>query len=78
MSSITYRGTPRTAEEWAALAKIASAQSDISKETLRRLFMLGLVHRQFGRVCLTEHGRSTLRLPDRSAVVANILASDVG
>ena len=63
MPAIYYRGTPRTPEEWAALAKVASGQTDVSKEDLRRLFMLGLVDRQLSRVCLSDHGRSVLGLP---------------
>ena len=59
-----YRGTPRTSEEWAALAKIASGQLDLSRDELRRLFMLGLVDRQLGRICLSTHGRATLGLRD--------------
>ncbi|HYC44643.1 MAG TPA: hypothetical protein VED01_04065 [Burkholderiales bacterium] len=59
---IDYRGSPRTSEEWAALAKIAAGHPNLSKDELRRLFMLGLVERQLGRVCLTHHGRETLGL----------------
>jgi hypothetical protein len=58
-----FRGTPSTPEDWAALAKIANGRSALSKDELRRLFMLGLVERQLGRVCLTQHGRATLGLP---------------
>ena len=60
MPYITYRGIPRTSEEWLALARVASGHAGVSKDDLRRLFMLGLVERQLGRVCLTEHGRTTL------------------
>jgi hypothetical protein len=63
MSSSYYRGKPRTSGEWAALARIAGGRTDISREELRCLFMLGLVDRQWGRVCLSEHGRTTLGLP---------------
>ena len=59
----TYRGVPRTSEEWSALARIASGRTDVNKEELRQLFMLGLVDRQLGRVCLSDHGRATLGLP---------------
>ena len=60
----SYRGTPRTSDEWAALAKVASGQLDLSRDELRRLFMLGLVDRQLGRICLSMHGRATLGLRD--------------
>ena len=60
MPYTTYRGIPRTSDEWLALAKVASGDTDLAREELRRLFMLGLVERQLGRVCLTEHGRATL------------------
>jgi hypothetical protein len=60
--AIEYRGVPRTSAEWAALAKIAQGESDLSKEELRRLFMLGLVERQLGRICLTPHGLAMLGL----------------
>lgn len=60
MSAIIYLGIPRSSDEWSALAKIASGQAGISKEELRGLFMCGLVERQLGRVCLSEHGRITL------------------
>ena len=59
---IDYRGYPRTSEEWAALAKIAGGHSKLTKDELRRLFMLGLVERQLDRVCLSHHGRATLGL----------------
>ena len=77
MSQINYQGSPRTSEEWAALAKIGRGQTDVPKEALRRLFMLGLVHRQLGRVCLTEHGRSMLRSLYGSPMAADALASDM-
>ena len=60
MPYIPYRGTPRTPEEWAALAKIASGETDVGKHALRELFLLGLVDRQLCRVCLSEHGRDVL------------------
>lgn len=63
MPPITYHGLPRSSEDWAALAKIASGHAALSKEELRRLFMLGLVERQLGRICLSPHGRITLGLP---------------
>jgi hypothetical protein len=60
--AISFRGIPRTSEEWAALAKVASGYPNLTKEELRRLFMLGLVDRQLGRICLSAHGRNTLGL----------------
>ena len=63
MSSFQYHGKPRTSQEWAALARVASGQTDITREELRCLFMLGLVDRRWGRICLSEHGRITLGLP---------------
>ena len=64
MSLDLYHSVPRTAEEWAALAKVASGQPNLTREELRRLFMLGLVDRQLGRVCLNPHGRAALGLSD--------------
>ena len=61
---ISYYGTPRTSEEWAALAKVASGHGKLSRGELRRLFMLGLVERQLGRLCLSSHGRSVLGIRD--------------
>jgi len=60
--SFSYRGLPRTSEEWAALAKIASGELNLTKDELRHLFMLGLVDRQLGRIRLSGHGRATLGL----------------
>ena len=60
----SYHGTPRTSEDWAALAKVASGEVNLTREELRRLFMLGLVDRQLGRICLSTHGRQTLGLLD--------------
>lgn len=60
MSPFTFRGIPRTSEEWTALARVASEQPGVSRDALRNLFMLGLVERHVGRVCLSEHGRATL------------------
>jgi hypothetical protein len=57
-----FRGAPRTSEDWAALAKMASGHAALSRDELRRLFMLGLVERRLGLVCLTPHGRTTLGL----------------
>lgn len=62
--AFAYRGLPRTSDEWAALARIASGQFNITREQLRELFMLGLVERQLGRICLSRHGRSTLGLAE--------------
>ena len=70
MEEIIYRGIPRTSEEWAALAKVASGHDGVSKEDLRCLFMLGLVERQLGRVCLSAHGRITLGIPHQPQVLA--------
>lgn len=64
---ITFRGTPRTAEEWAALAKVASGAQNLTKDELRRLFMLGLVDRHLERITLSKHGRAILGLADASA-----------
>lgn len=64
MPYIPYRGSPRTPEEWAALARIASGHTDVSRDTLRELFVLGLVDRVLGRVCLSEHVRVTLGAPE--------------
>lgn len=64
MPHAIYQGVPRTSEEWAALAKVASGQLTLTREELRGLFMLGLVDRQLGRVCLNPHGRAALGLDD--------------
>lgn len=61
-TDFSCRGLPGTSEEWAALAKVASGHPNLSREELRRLFMLGLVDRQLGRICLSTHGRTTLGL----------------
>ena len=66
MPEIIYRGIPRTPDEWAALAKVASGHGGVSKAELRSLFMLGLVERQLGRICLSAHGRTTLGMPYHS------------
>jgi hypothetical protein len=63
MPYIPYRGSPRTPEEWAALATIASGDAGISKDALRELFVLGVVERVLGRVRLSEHGRAVLGSP---------------
>ena len=63
---IAYSGIPRTATEWAALKTLASGDTSLSKNDLRRLFMLGLVERQLGSLCLTKHGREMLALYERS------------
>jgi hypothetical protein len=57
---VTFRGTPRTSEEWAALAKVASGEQNLTKDELRRLFMLGLVDRHLERITLSKHGRAML------------------
>jgi hypothetical protein len=64
--TVPYSGIPRTVMEWAALKKLASGDTNVSKEDLRRLFMLGLVERQLGHVCLTKHGREMLALHERA------------
>ena len=61
---ITFRGTPRTSAEWAALAKVASGDQSLTREELRCLFMLGLVERQRDRICLSKHGYEILGLAD--------------
>ena len=61
---ITFRGTPRTSEEWAALAKVARGDQSLTREELRRLFMLGLVDRQVDRIRLSKHGCEILGLSD--------------
>ena len=63
---IPFSGIPRTPTEWAALQKLAAGDSNLSKEELRRLFMLGLVERQLGHLRLTKHGREMLALYERS------------
>lgn len=60
MPYVPYRGNPRTPGEWAALASIASGRTNVSRDALRELFVLGLVDRVLGRVCLSEHGRAIL------------------
>lgn len=62
MTQIVFRGRPRTSQEWAALAKVAGGQSELSKDELRALFMLGLVDRALGRIILSAHGRLVLGL----------------
>ena len=64
--SVPYYGMPRTAAEWSALTRIAEGNSNVSKGQLRRLFLLGLVERQLGRLCLTKHGREMLALYAKS------------
>ena len=61
---LSYRGLPRTSQEWAALASIANGGTGVARDELRTLFMLGLVERQLGRVCLSRHGRKALGLPE--------------
>ena len=63
---IVYCGIPRTAGEWSALLRIAEGNSNVSKGELRRLFLLGLVERQLGRLCVTKHGREMLALYKKS------------
>lgn len=60
MPYVPHRGNPRTPEEWAALARIAGGHTDVSKDALRELFVLGLVDRVLGHVCLSEHGRAVV------------------
>lgn len=56
------RASPRTVDEWTALAKVGSDESDIPAEQVRRLRELGLVLTVSGRPVLTRHGRYTLGL----------------
>jgi hypothetical protein len=63
---VLYCGFPRSPTEWAALQKLASGDTQLSRNELRRMFMLGLVERQLGRLCLTKHGREMLALYERS------------
>lgn len=67
MSYTPYRGNPRTSQEWAALARIANGDVDIGRETLRELFVLGLVERVLGRIRLSDHGRAVVALQDAMA-----------
>ena len=57
--------TPTRAER-EALLKIASGDSRIPQEQMRRLFMLRLVERELGRVQLTREGRALLSDADRA------------
>jgi len=70
IEEIIYRGIPRTSDEWDALAKVASGHHAVPKDELRCLFMLGLVERQLGRICLSAHGRVTLGLSSRTQAAA--------
>ena len=63
---VAYSGVPRTALEWAALKKVSHGASELSKAELRRLFILGLVERQFGEISLTKHGREMLAFYERT------------
>jgi len=53
-----------TPAEREALVKIASGETRIPQEQMRRLFMLRLVERQLGRVQLTREGRRFLGLAE--------------
>lgn len=55
---------PRTAEEWTALVKVGSGETDIPDTQCQRLRAMGLVVTISGRPALTRHGRFTLGLPD--------------
>ena len=57
-------GVPRTAEEWTALVKVGSGETDIPPTQCARLRTLGLVVTVSGTPALTRHGRFTLGLPD--------------
>jgi hypothetical protein len=57
-------GVPRTAEEWTALVKVGSGETDIAPAQCERLRTLGLVVTMSGTPALTRHGRFTLGLPD--------------
>lgn len=72
MSAIIHLSIPRSPDEWTALAKIASGQAGVSKEELRGLFMRGLVERQLGGVCLSEHGRTTLGAAQQAHRLASV------
>jgi hypothetical protein len=74
---IPYCGIPRTPAEWKALAKVGRGDARVSKNELRRLFMLGLVDRQLGDICLTKHGRDMLELYQRSVPGASQGGPDV-
>lgn len=58
------RGTPRTVEEWTALAKVGSGEADIPPRQAQRLVTLGLAVTISGRAALTRHGRFTLGLAE--------------
>ena len=53
-----------TPDEREALVKVASGDTRISREHMRRLFMLRLVERELGVVQLTREGRQLLGLAD--------------
>ncbi|HYH40657.1 MAG TPA: hypothetical protein VD867_01640 [Burkholderiales bacterium] len=57
-------GVPRTAQEWTALVKVGSGETDLPAEQCERLRSMGLVVTVSGRPALTRHGRFTLGLPD--------------
>lgn len=76
MSAIIYLSTPRSSDEWSALAKIATGQAGVSKEELRGLFMRGLVERQLGGVCLSEHGRTTLGTAQQAHRLASVSSAE--
>ena len=57
------RGTPHSADEWTALVKVGSGESEIPAREKARLLELGLIVTVSGRPALTRHGRYTLGLP---------------
>ena len=57
-------GVPRTADEWTALVKVGSGETDIPTGQCERLRTMGLIVTVSGTPALTRHGRFTLGLPD--------------
>jgi hypothetical protein len=58
------RDAPRTAEQWTALVKVGSGETDIPGSLCETLRAMGLVLTVSGRPALTRHGRFTLGLSD--------------
>jgi len=58
------RDVPRTAEQWTALVKVGSGETDIPATQCEQLRAMGLVLTVSGTPGLTRHGRFTLGLPD--------------
>jgi hypothetical protein len=63
-ASLRASGMTCTPQEREALVKIASGDTRIAQEQMRRLFMMRLVDRELGVVHLTREGRQLLGLPD--------------